>query len=54
MVRPQAVDINSGVEISPGKKDPSKIREIIKVVRQTDHIISNRIGSPDNHKNVFR
>jgi phosphoribosylanthranilate isomerase len=54
MVRPQAVDINSGVEISPGKKDSSKIREIIKIVRQTDHIISNRIGSPDNHKNVFR
>jgi phosphoribosylanthranilate isomerase len=54
MVRPQAVDINSGVEISPGKKDPSKIREIIKIVRQTDHIISNRIGSSDNHKNVFR
>ena len=36
-VRPQAVDINSGVEISPGKKDPNKIREIMKIVRETDH-----------------
>jgi hypothetical protein len=30
------VDINSGVEISPGKKDPNKIREIIKIVREVD------------------
>ncbi len=35
-VRPQGVDINSGVEISPGKKDPNKIREIMKIVRETD------------------
>jgi phosphoribosylanthranilate isomerase len=35
-VRPQAVDINSGVEISPGRKDPNKIREIMKIVRETD------------------
>ena len=35
-VRPQAVDVNSGVEISPGKKDPNKIREIIKIVREVD------------------
>jgi len=35
-VRPCAVDINSGVEISPGKKDPGKIEEIIKIVRETD------------------
>ena len=41
-VRPQAVDINSGVEISPGKKDPDKIREIIEIVRETE---SRKISS---------
>jgi phosphoribosylanthranilate isomerase len=35
-VRPCAVDINSGVEISPGKKDPYKIREIMEIIRATD------------------
>ena len=35
-VRPQAVDINSGVETSPGKKDPHKIREIMEIIRATD------------------
>ncbi len=53
MVRPQAVDINSGVEISPGKKDPGKIKEIIEIVRETDRMISGNIGSPGEHKDVF-
>jgi len=35
-VRPDAVDINSGVETSPGKKDPHQIREIMEIVRATD------------------
>jgi phosphoribosylanthranilate isomerase len=35
-VKPQAVDINSGVEISPGKKDPDKIREIVEIARGTE------------------
>lgn len=35
-VRPCAVDINSGVEISPGEKDPYKIREIMEIIRATD------------------
>jgi phosphoribosylanthranilate isomerase len=35
-VRPCAVDINSGVETSPGKKDPHKIREIMEIIRATD------------------
>lgn len=30
---PDAVDINSGVEISPGKKDHRKIKEVIEIVR---------------------
>jgi phosphoribosylanthranilate isomerase len=38
-VRPQAVDINSGVEISPGKKDPDKIREIVEIARGTGHAL---------------
>jgi len=37
IVRPCAVDINSGVETSPGKKDPYKIREIVEIVRATDN-----------------
>ncbi len=44
-VRPDAVDINSGVEISPGKKDPRKMREVIDIVR--------RIG-PTGEQRVFR
>ncbi len=51
-VRPQAVDINSGVETSPGKKDPNKIREIMKIVRETDQMISGNIGSSGEHKDV--
>jgi len=35
-VRPCAVDINSGVETSPGKKDPYKIREITEIIRAID------------------
>jgi len=35
-VRPCAVDVNSGVETSPGKKDPCKIREIMEIIRATD------------------
>jgi phosphoribosylanthranilate isomerase len=35
-VSPVAVDINSGVEVSPGKKDHRKIREIVDIIRQTD------------------
>ncbi len=36
IVSPHAVDINSGVESSPGKKDHDKVREIIKIVRKND------------------
>ncbi|HUL30845.1 MAG TPA: phosphoribosylanthranilate isomerase [Thermodesulfobacteriota bacterium] len=35
-VGPHGVDINSGVEASPGKKDPYKIREIVEIIRETD------------------
>ena len=35
IVSPHAVDINSGVERSPGRKDPEKVRTIIEIVRRT-------------------
>jgi phosphoribosylanthranilate isomerase len=52
-VRPQVVDINSGVELSPGKKDPDKIRDIIEIVRETDHNITGGIEHPANQRGVF-
>lgn len=33
-VCPRAVDINSGVEASPGKKDPEKLKRIIDLIRR--------------------
>ncbi|HOP47202.1 MAG TPA: phosphoribosylanthranilate isomerase [Desulfobacteraceae bacterium] len=35
-VSPDAVDINSGVEISPGRKDHRKIHEIVEIVRASE------------------
>lgn len=49
-VSPDAVDINSGVEISARKKDPEKIKEIIGIVRAMDRkcktSIFRKTGSP--------
>jgi phosphoribosylanthranilate isomerase len=35
MVSPRAVDINSGVESSPGEKDPEKMKNIVDIIRQS-------------------
>jgi phosphoribosylanthranilate isomerase len=34
-IRPAAVDVSSGVEVSPGIKDAAKIGEFIKSVRES-------------------
>ncbi|MCL5269606.1 MAG: phosphoribosylanthranilate isomerase, partial [bacterium] len=36
LLRPWGVDVSSAVEASPGVKDPMKVREFIRVVRQAD------------------
>ncbi|UCD70864.1 MAG: phosphoribosylanthranilate isomerase [Syntrophobacterales bacterium] len=36
IVSPHAVDINSGVESCPGRKDPEKVSAIIDIVRRID------------------
>jgi phosphoribosylanthranilate isomerase len=33
IVRPQAVDVNSGVEARPGRKDPDKVRRFVAAAR---------------------
>ena len=39
--RPFAVDVNSGVEQGPGKKDPLLLAELMKRIRETDGGIRN-------------
>ena len=36
-VRPYAIDVSSGVESAPGRKDPAKLRALFDALRAADH-----------------
>ena len=53
-VRPYAVDISSGVEISKGIKDAAKIDAFIHEVNKVDLQLSHRSGAMRGHRTTVR
>lgn len=43
-VRPFAVDVSTGVEKCPGRKDPAKIKAFLKAVQQADSDLATELG----------
>jgi phosphoribosylanthranilate isomerase len=46
IVRPYGVDVASGVETKPGKKDHAKIKEFIEEVRRAEQQLESSLGNP--------
>lgn len=42
VMKPFAVDVNSGVEFAPGRKDHGKIDELVRIVRKVDGEFTNK------------